>query len=145
MNSAAGQLWQIIRSIEEETGLRACGEHPLVAARRWRFDWAYPCKLVAIELDGGRRQAEGGRHASDVDYEKINAAAITGWTVLRFTPTMVLQAPSYCLAAILAALGAGPVEAVLGERRFVQARTQAAKRRQAITARRASYTRSEEW
>lgn len=60
--------------------------------RRWRFDFAYflPYKL-AIEVDGG--VWAGGRHVRGTGYtrdcEKLNAAAIAGWRVLRFTGDMV--------------------------------------------------------
>jgi very-short-patch-repair endonuclease len=56
------------------------------AARRWRFDWAWPERLVAVEIDGGvwiggRHNRAGGYLA---DMEKLNAAAEAGWRVLRY-------------------------------------------------------------
>lgn len=60
--------------------------------RKWRFDFAYPDKLLAIEVEGGTWS--GGRHTRgsgfEKDCEKYNAAALRGWRVLRFTPKMIL-------------------------------------------------------
>jgi hypothetical protein len=59
--------------------------------RRWRFDFAWIQQRVAVELDGGTRN--GGRHVRaagfEGDCEKLNEAAMGGWTVLRFTAAMV--------------------------------------------------------
>ena len=59
--------------------------------RRWRFDMAYPEQHLAIEVDGGTWT--GGRHSRgtgyEADCEKLNAAVLTGWRVLRFTGDMV--------------------------------------------------------
>ena len=62
--------------------------HP---TRRWKFDFCWPSKMVAVELEGGTWT--GGRHTRPVgfekDCEKYNEAAIMGWKVLRFTANMV--------------------------------------------------------
>ena len=42
--------------------------------RKWRFDFAFPEAMVAVEADGGEYCQNGGRHASSSDYEKINQA-----------------------------------------------------------------------
>jgi very-short-patch-repair endonuclease len=54
-------------------------EYRFAAPRRWRFDYAWPQHLVALEVDGGTWVA--GR-----DTEKLNAAAVLGWRMLRCTP-----------------------------------------------------------
>ena len=59
--------------------------------RKWRFDFAWPDLKLAVEIegltrDGGRHQRFGGFEA---DCEKYNTAAVMGWTVLRFTQSMV--------------------------------------------------------
>lgn len=58
--------------------------HP---TRKWRFDFAYPNKKIAIEAEGG--VFTRGRHSRGVglsnDCEKYNAATILGWKVLRYT------------------------------------------------------------
>src|SRR5512139_3379027 len=79
--------------------------------RKWRFDFAYPADMLAIEIDGGnnmaRMTARGpaavGRHTKDTDYEKLNEATFLGWRVLRFSPAQV--ANGYALNAIERALG----------------------------------------
>lgn len=58
--------------------------HP---TRKWRFDYAFPGLLVAVEVDGG--VWTGGRHINPAGYindmEKLNTAASMGWLVLRIT------------------------------------------------------------
>lgn len=66
----------------------AVDEHRFHPTRRWRFDFAIPAKFIAIEIDGGIWTR--GRHTRGAgmvaDMEKLNAAAVLGWRVLRFTP-----------------------------------------------------------
>lgn len=54
--------------------------------RRWRFDFAWPEKKIAVEIEGG--VWTGGRHTRGAgfiaDAEKYNTAALLGWRVLRF-------------------------------------------------------------
>lgn len=65
--------------------------------RRWRFDFAFPDVMVAVELDGGifaaENATEAGRHARGAgrcaDMEKRNAAAELGWIVLCYGPPHV--------------------------------------------------------
>lgn len=71
--------------------------------RQWRFDFAWPQYLVAVEIEGlvmvritdpatvrklGTRYVVLGGHASPAgirrDMQKYNAAALLGWYVLRF-------------------------------------------------------------
>jgi very-short-patch-repair endonuclease len=57
--------------------------HP---GRRWRFDFAWPEFMVAVEIEGG--QWTQGRHQRpqgfSSDCEKYNAATKDGWRVYRF-------------------------------------------------------------
>lgn len=58
--------------------------------RRWRFDFAWPDFMVAVEVEGG---LYGGRHTRpegfEADVEKYNEATRLGWRVYRVTPRMV--------------------------------------------------------
>lgn len=58
--------------------------HP---TRRWRFDFAWPDKLIAVEVEGigGPRSRHLSWRGFQEDTEKYNAAAIMGWCVLRVT------------------------------------------------------------
>lgn len=71
----------------------------------WRFDFAWPHALLAVEVEGGTwskgRHVRGQGYASDC--EKYNAAQLHGWTVLRFTTEQVMDGRA--LATIERALG----------------------------------------
>jgi very-short-patch-repair endonuclease len=60
--------------------------------RRWKFDFAAPDIMLAIEVEGGIYT--GGRHTRGTgfvkDMEKYNTATAMGWKVLRFTPDQLL-------------------------------------------------------
>ena len=57
--------------------------------RKWKFDFAFVLHKLAVEVEGiGRHQTISGFKA---DCEKYNAAALLGWTVLRYTTDMVLR------------------------------------------------------
>jgi very-short-patch-repair endonuclease len=70
--------------------------------RRWRFDYAWLDQKVAVELDGG--SWVGGRHTRGVgfegDCEKMNAATLRGFRVLRFTATMLKNDPAGCIEQV---------------------------------------------
>ena len=55
--------------------------------RKWRFDFAWPKQMVAVELEGGLfsfgGHSRGAGHIRDMD--KFNSAASLGWLVLRFS------------------------------------------------------------
>ena len=72
--------------------------------RKWRFDFAFVAKRVAVEVDGGQWVKNGGRHNTDADREKLNTAAAMGWRVLRFSPRMLKQAPDDCVRQVIEAL-----------------------------------------
>lgn len=58
--------------------------------RRWRADFLVGDNIL-VEIDGGTWI--GGRHTTgtgfEADCEKLNAATLNGYRVLRFTPGMV--------------------------------------------------------
>jgi len=59
--------------------------------RRYRFDFAWPDRLVAVEVEGGSWVA--GAHTRGKHFEsdciKYDEAALLGWKVLRVTPSMI--------------------------------------------------------
>ena len=59
--------------------------------RKWAADLAYPQHMLLIEIEGGIWS--DGRHTRGKGYHndciKYNAAALLGYTVLRFTPGMI--------------------------------------------------------
>ena len=75
--------------------------------RRWRFDFAWPDRLLAVEVDGGAWVPGGGRHTRGAgfaaDHDKFNRATLLGWRVLRFTARHL--ADGSALADLAEALG----------------------------------------
>ncbi len=74
MQIRAIKLWEPVR------------EYKFDSIRKWRFDFAWPNLLLAIEIEGGIWT--GGRHTRGKgfldDCKKYNQAALVGWMVLRF-------------------------------------------------------------
>ena len=74
--------WQL-RAAKIPTPVR---EYVFAPPRRWRFDFAFPDRMIAVEIDGGTwingRHNRGAGYAKDA--QKYNAAVIHGWRVLRF-------------------------------------------------------------
>ncbi len=56
--------------------------------RRWRLDYAWPTRMIAVEIHGGIHS--GGRHTRGKgfveDRAKMNEARLLGWTVIEATP-----------------------------------------------------------
>jgi very-short-patch-repair endonuclease len=79
--------WQL--KVAKVTGWET--EHRFHPTRRWRFDFAWPEKKIAVEIDGGswiagRHSRGGGIHS---DCEKQCEAVVLGWRVLRCDAEMV--------------------------------------------------------
>jgi very-short-patch-repair endonuclease len=70
-----------------------------LAGRRWAFDFAWPDRRVAVEVEGGIWSA--GRHVRGDGFErdaiKYSEAAIAGWLVVRVTPAMVADGRALAL------------------------------------------------
>ena len=62
-------------------------EYRFLKKRRFRFDFAWPDRMMAVEVEGG--VWTGGRHTRGQGYsrdlEKYNLATLHGWRVFRFT------------------------------------------------------------
>lgn len=77
-----------LKVLQQEVGGFCVAEYKFHESRKWRFDFAFPEKRVAIEIDGGIWQYGRHNRAAGLlnDYEKFNEAAALGWKVLHFTP-----------------------------------------------------------
>ena len=72
-------------------------EYRFSPPRRWRFDFAWPTWMIAVEQEGGVWiQGRHSRGAGMVkDMEKYNTAALLGWRVFRFTPQQIKSGEAY--------------------------------------------------
>lgn len=73
---------------------------------RWRFDFAWPEKKVAVEMEGGvftrGGHTRGKGYSKDCD--KYNAAAELGWRVLRYTIKHIDEQPVQVIEQVKALL-----------------------------------------
>ena len=71
--------------------------------RLWRFDFAWPDQMVAVECEGGiwssGRHVRGNGFRKDV--EKYNAALTLGWRVFRCTAGMLERDPAAFVEMVL--------------------------------------------
>lgn len=65
--------------------------HFLLPVRRFRADFAWPDWKLVVEIQGGIwKRGRHGRGTGIVnDYERVNEAAIQGWTVLQFDSSLL--------------------------------------------------------
>lgn len=74
-------------------------EFQFMKGRRFRFDYAFIDKKIAVEVEGGIWIQ--GRHTRGLGYlkdmEKYNLATLEGWRVLRFTPQQLKQEQTYLM------------------------------------------------
>ena len=87
-------------------------EYKFHDTRDWRFDFAHPVTLVAVEIEGGVWGKVGkdgkrrpGRHLQPQgfieDCHKYNAATADGWAVFRLTADMLRDDPIIHLEPIM--------------------------------------------
>jgi len=88
-------------------GLTYISEYKFHQTRKWRFDFAFPLHMVAVEIEGG--SWNGGRHTKGQGFEddclKYNAAVELGWKLLRYTPKMLVDDPVKCINQVRYLLG----------------------------------------
>lgn len=90
-------------------GLRPEKEYRFHPSRKWRFDFAFPDRMVAVECEGA--VWTNGRHTRGsgfvADMEKYNNAAALGWFVFRFDGGAVTsgEAIKFMLAVLAADKG----------------------------------------
>ena len=79
-------------------------EYKFAPDRKWRFDFSWPDRKLAVEVEGG--VWSGGRHTRGSGYvndmTKYNRANLLGWCVLRFDTAQVRNGTA--IAAIREAL-----------------------------------------
>jgi very-short-patch-repair endonuclease len=66
-------------------------EYHFDSIRRWRFDFAWVERKIALEVEGGiwvNGAHNRGAHFES-DAEKYNAATMRGWRVFRYTGGMI--------------------------------------------------------
>ena len=76
--------------IKKTLGKKADEEFRFHPVRRWKFDFAVPEFMVAIEIEGGifakTRLGHSSGKGIKQDMEKYNMAQLMGWKVLRYMP-----------------------------------------------------------
>lgn len=91
---------QLARQLEDAGLPTPVRELRFDEGRAWRFDFAWPVPMVALEVEGATWA--GGRHTRgrgfEADCEKYATAALAGWTVLRVTGGMVRDGRAVALA-----------------------------------------------
>jgi hypothetical protein len=74
-------------------------EYLFAADRKWRFDWAWLRRQVALEVNGGiwiqGRHTRGSGYLRDL--AKLNEAQILGWIVLQRTPQTLAADETFTL------------------------------------------------
>jgi very-short-patch-repair endonuclease len=89
------RVWECVRGLEDRPVMQLRFALP---ERQFRFDFAFPARRVAVELEGGiflRNRNKG--HASPKELlasmEKNNAAMLQGWRVLRYSTIDLKKRP----------------------------------------------------
>lgn len=85
------QLWKRLSKCKEPIE----HDYRFHDVRKFRFDFAFPEKRVAVEMEGGVFTKGGhtrGLHYSS-DCEKYNLATCEGWKVLRYTALNLRENP----------------------------------------------------
>lgn len=76
-------------------------EHAFHPERGWMFDFAWPSRMLAVEVEGGTWKPGGGRHnrakGFQEDIDKYNAAVEMGWSLYRFTTQQVANGEALAL------------------------------------------------
>lgn len=89
MKSVSGYNTTVVRAFFSECGLPdPIAEFQFLPDRKFRFDFCWPNKKVALEVQGGLWS--GGAHVRGAallkEYEKYNMACVLGWRILFVVP-----------------------------------------------------------
>jgi very-short-patch-repair endonuclease len=87
MCQQAQWMWGQLVAWSLSTSIPVTKEHRFHPERKWRFDFAVPDKMIAIEYEGLNSEKSGHTTLSGYtkDTDKYNAAQSLGWRVIRFT------------------------------------------------------------
>ena len=92
MSRSGGEELFLIQVAEAELETPQ-SEHKFLDKRRFRFDFAWPDRLLAVEIEGG--VWVGGRHNRGKGYEndcdKLNLSQLEGWLLLYVTTTHIAR------------------------------------------------------
>ncbi len=78
-------------------------EYRFIPKRKFRADFAWPEKKVAVEIDGCQ-WVKGGHNSGygkQRDYEKDRLAIANGWRVLRFVSDDIVRRPLQCCEEVI--------------------------------------------
>lgn len=82
---------ELMKQLQDHKMKKPHREYKFHPVRRWKFDFAWPEQMLAVEVEGGIWIK--GRHVTPQgfikDCEKYNHAAARGWCVLRFGPAEI--------------------------------------------------------
>jgi hypothetical protein len=85
--SYSGKEKRYIEDFLASTGLTIVPELKFSETRKFKFDWAIPSMMLAIEYEGIYSAVSG--HTTMKGYssncEKYNLATVGGWSILRYT------------------------------------------------------------
>lgn len=80
-------MWGQLVAWSLYTGIQVVDEYRFHPVRKWRFDFAIPTLMIAIEFEGVF--STKSRHTNSIGYtndtDKYREAAKSGWTLLRYT------------------------------------------------------------
>lgn len=69
-------------------------EYVFHETRKWRIDWAFPDRKIAVEYEGMPFKVKKSRHTTidgfTKDAEKYNELALAGWRLLRFNAKSIM-------------------------------------------------------
>lgn len=82
-----------IIAVLERSGLKFESELKFDEVREFRFDWAIPSMMLAIEYEGIFSEKSGHTTLSGYkkDCDKYNLATLRGWKLLRYTASNYLD------------------------------------------------------
>ena len=102
---AEGRFQDLMSSYAMDEGM--VRELQFAPPRRWRFDFAWPARWLAVEVEGLGRGGAPGRHQRIggfvADAEKYEAAMLAGWIVYR-VPSLWLRTRPVEVAAVIGAM-----------------------------------------